>query len=385
MIHASVRLKNSQPTIGVMICTVHRPGMLRRCIESVLAQAMPEGWRFEICVVENDAEPQSREVVEDCAGNGAVPVHYYQEPRRGIPYARNKTLEVALARGYGWLALIDDDEVARPDWLANFIRGAKDFNALIVTGPIEFRYEIDPPAWSTLNLYPDVPSGYVVDQASTNNAFFSTELIRPEGGNLRFDERFTAGYEDMDFFRRAHGSGHKIVWVADAIVEEEVPASRVTTDRILERMGMIANSNTYAVVLSDGALPAIARYGPKNLRRLVAGSICVVIAPDAVIEPGCMICAGAVVGTGARIGAHTILNTGCTVDHDCVVGPLCHVAPGANLAGTVTLGRGVFVGIGACVIQGRTLGDWATAGAGAAVIRDVPEGATVVGVPAREL
>ena len=110
-----------------------------------------------------------------------------------------------------------------------------------------------------------------------------------------------------------------------------------------------------------------------------------VIAPDAVIEPGCMICAGAVVGTGARIGAHTILNTGCTVDHDCVVGPLCHVAPGANLAGTVTLGRGVFVGIGACVIQGRTLGEWATAGAGAAVIRDVPAGATVVGVPAREL
>lgn len=110
-----------------------------------------------------------------------------------------------------------------------------------------------------------------------------------------------------------------------------------------------------------------------------------IIAPDAVVEPGCMVCAGVVVNTGARIGAHTILNTGCTVDHDCTVGPFCHLAPGTHLAGTVTLGRGVFVGIGACVVQGRSIGEWATVGAGAAVIRDVRPGTTVVGVPAREI
>jgi len=109
-----------------------------------------------------------------------------------------------------------------------------------------------------------------------------------------------------------------------------------------------------------------------------------VIAPDAELGPGCVVCAGAVVGIGARIGAHAILNTGCTVDHDCVVGECCHVAPGAHLAGDVTLGTGAFIGIGACVTQGRSIGDWATAGAGAAVVRNVRPGAVVVGVPARE-
>ena len=110
-----------------------------------------------------------------------------------------------------------------------------------------------------------------------------------------------------------------------------------------------------------------------------------VIAPDAVIEPGCMVCAGAVVNSGSRIRAHTILNTGCTVDHDCDIGPFAHVAPGVNLAGNVAVGEGGFVGIGACAVPGITFGEWATAGAGSAVIRDVEPNTTVAGVPARKI
>ncbi|MDD3312095.1 acetyltransferase [Pseudodesulfovibrio sp.] len=143
------------------------------------------------------------------------------------------------------------------------------------------------------------------------------------------------------------------------------------------------------VVLAVGDNRARAALAEDYARRGVAFVPAVhpsaIVAPDAELGPGCVICAGAVVGAGARIGAHAILNTGCSVDHDCVVGACCHVAPGARLAGAVTLGTGAFIGIGACVIQGRTIGDWATAGAGAAVVRNVRPGAVVVGVPAREL
>ena len=54
-----------------------------------------------------------------------------------------------------------------------------------------------------------------------------------------------------------------------------------------------------------------------------------------------------------------------------------------DVAGGVLLGEGCLVGSGAQVLQYRSVGAGATVGAGAVVTRDVPAGATVVGVPAR--
>ena len=54
-----------------------------------------------------------------------------------------------------------------------------------------------------------------------------------------------------------------------------------------------------------------------------------------------------------------------------------------SLAGFVRVGRGALLGSKTCVIQGLALGDAVRTGAGAVIIRDVPAGVTVVGVPAR--
>lgn len=108
-----------------------------------------------------------------------------------------------------------------------------------------------------------------------------------------------------------------------------------------------------------------------------------IIAPDVPIDAGSMISAGAIVVTGARIGRGCIVNTGCVIDHDCVIGDWAHVAPRAVLGGDVTIGERAFVGIGATVMPGRRVGDHAIVGAGAVVTTDVPEGAVVVGIPAR--
>jgi len=107
------------------------------------------------------------------------------------------------------------------------------------------------------------------------------------------------------------------------------------------------------------------------------------ISPSAEIGDGTVVMAGAVVNADVRVGRHAIINTGASVDHDCVLEDFVHVSPGAALAGDVKVGEGSHVGIGASVIQGVRIGRWCTVGAGAVVIRDVPDGATVVGVPAR--
>ncbi len=105
----------------------------------------------------------------------------------------------------------------------------------------------------------------------------------------------------------------------------------------------------------------------------------------ATLGVGAILNAGAIVGSWARIGNHTILNRGSSVGHDCQIGSYCFLSPAATLASHVTLGVNVKVGTNATILPDVTVGDDAVIGAGAVVLEDVPAGATVVGVPAKEL
>jgi acetyltransferase EpsM len=95
--------------------------------------------------------------------------------------------------------------------------------------------------------------------------------------------------------------------------------------------------------------------------------------------------AGVCINARTKISNHCIVNTNATVDHDCVLEDFVHVSPGAQLAGNVYVGEGAHIGIGASVIPGIKIGKWSVVGAGAVVVNDVPDGVTVVGVPARIL
>ncbi|WP_133493117.1 acetyltransferase [Alcanivorax sp. 24] len=108
-----------------------------------------------------------------------------------------------------------------------------------------------------------------------------------------------------------------------------------------------------------------------------------VVSRYASIGEGCVIFGGAIVNVRADLGDGCIINTGATVDHDCRLAEGVHISPGANLAGNVTVGEGSWIGIGACVRQGVIIGRNVMVGAGAAVVSDIPNDVTVVGVPAK--
>jgi sugar O-acyltransferase (sialic acid O-acetyltransferase NeuD family) len=85
----------------------------------------------------------------------------------------------------------------------------------------------------------------------------------------------------------------------------------------------------------------------------------------------------------AKIGKGVIINTGAIVEHECIIDDFAHIAPGAALAGNVKVGKRSFVGANAVIKQGIFIGDDVTIGAGTVVLRDVPNGATVIGNPGR--
>ncbi|GAK57142.1 serine acetyltransferase-like protein [Candidatus Vecturithrix granuli] len=102
-----------------------------------------------------------------------------------------------------------------------------------------------------------------------------------------------------------------------------------------------------------------------------------------VIGHGTVVMASAVINADTTIGEHVIINTAASVDHDCAVGNLTHIAPGVRLCGGVTVGERTLIGAGAVIIPNIRIGSDVTVGAGATVINDVPDGVTVVGIPAR--
>ena len=109
-----------------------------------------------------------------------------------------------------------------------------------------------------------------------------------------------------------------------------------------------------------------------------------VISAQAVLGPGTVVAAQAVVGTGATIGPGGIINTCASVDHHCVLGRCVHIAVGAHLPGNVKVGDFTTLGAGSCATPGVSIGKHVRIGAGAAVIRDIPDNCTAVGVPAIE-
>ncbi len=110
-----------------------------------------------------------------------------------------------------------------------------------------------------------------------------------------------------------------------------------------------------------------------------------IISPSVMIAEGAVVMAGAIINADAEIGRGCIINTGAVVEHDCKLSAGVHISPGACLAGAVSVGEGCWVAMGASVLQCLNIGANSTIGAGAVVIKNVPDGATMVGVPAQLL
>ncbi|MCB1495803.1 MAG: glycosyltransferase family 2 protein [Bauldia sp.] len=199
--------------------------MLSECLRSVVSQDAPAGCEVELVLVDNNPAPQVQEIVDGIRGDARFPVTLVHEPEPGIPHARNRGVDEALARGADWIVCIDDDEIADPRWLASLIEAGIAYKGDVVMGKLIKIYPERLPLFVLPTNYPPRKEGEELEVAYTHNVAFARWLVDPDKGALRFDEKLRfAGGSDSDFFRRARKLGARIVATETSVVREtQVP------------------------------------------------------------------------------------------------------------------------------------------------------------------
>jgi len=238
-------LKGVQMTgIGVGAITRRRHDMLSDLLDSYSTMRVPDGCEVVFIFVENDTELTIRTMVDLFSRRTGHPAEVALEPRQGIPIARNRVLDIAVAAECDHLTFVDDDETVDPDWLTVLHAVAWQRDLDLVGGPVRYKA----PDAVELTWRQRAVLQQVKCQAKragerrktrveagrdetipvyTNN--WMLRLAAQKDTGVRFDERlrFTGG-SDKKFFEDIKAANGSTGWAPDAMVSEVWPVSRLT-------------------------------------------------------------------------------------------------------------------------------------------------------------
>lgn len=219
--------------ISLCLATYRRIDRLRVLLDDLVQQHRPPN---ELIVVDNDATGSARAVVERRRELGApFPIHYDIQPLQNISLTRNRSVEMASG---DWIAFVDDDERAPPEWLALLAGAAERHFADGVLGPVEPVVPSHAPDWLRTGGFYNwarMRTGSVVplNKLRFGNVLLRASLLRVP---MPFDPNYgQTGGEDGDLLTRLVQKGALIVWCDEAIVREPVEAARLSLRWLLRR------------------------------------------------------------------------------------------------------------------------------------------------------
>jgi glycosyltransferase involved in cell wall biosynthesis len=229
-IWSNASTSNSDIQIIVVIPTFKRPDHVITTLNSVLAQKTDRP--FAIVVMDNHAEGgEGAAVSADLLKQHTVPATVILAHRRGNCAAYNAGFHIGMEHfpSAKWIQIIDDDEIARPDWLEKMADIAEKTNADCTGAP---QHPIFPDGtsrhWINHAVFrpPYEGSGEVPILYSSGNVMIKTDLLRVHGYPW-LDERFNfLGGGDSDFYSRTKADGATFAWQSDGGVDETTPARR---------------------------------------------------------------------------------------------------------------------------------------------------------------
>ena len=224
-------------SIAICISTLKRPKGLDCLLKSIseltfIKQTLND---IEICIADNDPLKSAEKVVEKWKRLMKWKITYDVEPMPGIPFVRNKLVE--MAENSDFIAFIDDDEVASPQWLEELLNIQGKYSADVVMGPVIPNYENTPPEWIVKGAFH--ASSRFKDGVTESNLITWNLLIRQslfKKFNLAFEERMAlTGGTDVLLGRLLKKVGVQLYWSDRAVVKEIIPPKRCQIKWLLLR------------------------------------------------------------------------------------------------------------------------------------------------------
>ena len=263
-------------SIAICVITCFRPDGLHRLLEGLAAQQFTKNYQpnIQIVVVDNDAEGSARRVCDEFVTKHDMRLDYDIEKQRGIPFARNRAVDMAK-NNVDFVAIIDDDEVPARNWLDELLAAQQEFEADILTGPVAPRF-MEPTAHWLHNFFGsgNLPNGqnllHNYGYVYTSNLLAKAELFQ----HLRFDERFrSSGADDTHLFMQVFEKGYKAVWADKALVTEWLPGSRTNSKWLWKRAYRRGNGFAFCELVQSRTLKTRSQRLAKGSFRLIQGVV----------------------------------------------------------------------------------------------------------------
>ena len=212
------------PFVTVIIVNYNSGERLARCLSHLAAQAFSD---FEVLVVDNASSDGSEEI----APVADLDVRLLRAGANiGFAAANNFAVRESKSE---WLAFLNPDAYARPDWLSEFRKAVDQYPEFDAFGSTQIdagdheKLDGAGDVVHALGLYYRGGYGWSVNAAPESGlcaspcaaaAFYRRSVFEDLGG---FDERFFCYGEDVDLGFRLWRSGRRAMQLRDAIVEHE--------------------------------------------------------------------------------------------------------------------------------------------------------------------
>jgi glycosyltransferase involved in cell wall biosynthesis len=225
--------------ISVVLCTFNRCTILPKVLDSLAAQLFSEAVSWEVIVVDNNSNDQTRAIVEVYCEKYPARYRYVFEQQQGLSRARNTGIRVAQGE---IIAFIDDDVIAERTWLQSLTGSFDDVQWAGAGGRVAPPMDFRPPYWLTIGGEMDLGGALALFDLGD----LPIEMKRaPYGANMAFRKtmfdkhgtfRVDLGRcgtsllsgEDTEFGKRLMAADERLRYEPSAVVHHPVPAERLS-------------------------------------------------------------------------------------------------------------------------------------------------------------